>query len=112
VERIREQGEQQLVEQRQQVISALRSDIGGLSTQLAGRILGTPVGQDGSQRATVDRFLADLESDQQSGRDQQAERQQAEPQQAEPQRAEPQQAEPQRAEPQQTGSQQSGGGAS
>lgn len=63
VARIREQGEQQLAEQRQQVLAELRNDIGGLSTQLAGRILGTPMGTDGPQRQTVDRFLADLDAE-------------------------------------------------
>jgi F-type H+-transporting ATPase subunit b len=83
VARIREQGEQQLAEQRQQVLGELRSDIGGLSTQLAGRILGTPMGDGGPQQETVDRFLADLDAE--SGRP---------------------------AEPEQTGSHRSGGGAS
>jgi F-type H+-transporting ATPase subunit b len=63
VAHIREQGEQQLAEQRQQVLSELRSDIGGLSTQLAGRILGTPIGTAGPQRDTVERFLAELDPD-------------------------------------------------
>ncbi len=66
VARIREQGEQQLAEQRHQVLDELRGDIGALSTQLAGRILGTPMGEDGPQRATVDRFLADLDADRDS----------------------------------------------
>jgi F-type H+-transporting ATPase subunit b len=61
VARIREQGEQQLAQQRQQVLEELRGDIGGLSTQLAGRILGTPMGEDGPQQATVERFLAELD---------------------------------------------------
>ena len=63
VARIREQGEQQLAQQRQQVLGELRGDIGGLSTELASRILGTPMGADGPQRDTVDRFLAELDGD-------------------------------------------------
>lgn len=61
VARIREEGEQQLAEQRRQVVSDLRGEIGGLSTQLASRILGTPMGEDGPQRDTVSRFLAELD---------------------------------------------------
>ncbi len=63
VARIREQGEEQLAQQRQQVLGELRADIGGLSTQLASRILGTPMGADGPQRETVDRFLAEADGD-------------------------------------------------
>ena len=43
------------------MLDELREDIGGLSVQLAGRILGTPMGADGPQRETVDRFLAELD---------------------------------------------------
>ncbi len=85
VARIREQGEQQLAEQRQQVLGELREDIGGLSTELASRILGTSVGQDGPQRATIDHFLTDLDNGDGDG---------------------------ERARPGQTAPQQSGGGAS
>lgn len=61
VARIREQGEQQLAQQRQQVLDELRGDIGDLSTELASRILGTPVGEGGDQQATVERFLSELD---------------------------------------------------
>jgi F-type H+-transporting ATPase subunit b len=63
VAQIREQSEQQLAQQRQQVLGELRQDIGGLSTELAGRILGLPMGADGPQRDTVDRYLAELDGD-------------------------------------------------
>ncbi len=61
VEQIRLRGEEQLAAQRAQSVRLLRTEIGGLSTQLAGRILGEPLAADGPQRSTVDRFLADLE---------------------------------------------------
>jgi len=61
VARIREQGEEQLAQQRQQVLGELRQDIGGLSTELASRIIGVPMGADGPQRETVERFLAELD---------------------------------------------------
>ena len=61
VEQIRVRGEEQLTAQRKQTVQQLRSEIGALSTQLAGRVLGSPIGQDGAHRSTVERFLADLE---------------------------------------------------
>ncbi|MFC4943894.1 F0F1 ATP synthase subunit B [Pseudonocardia sp. GCM10023141] len=64
VARIHAQGEEQLAAQRAQAVSALRAEIGGLSTDLAGRILGSPLPSDGDHRSTVDRFLAELEQKQ------------------------------------------------
>lgn len=58
VERIRVQGEDQLAEQRERTVGELRSEIGGLSTELAERIVGEPLRTD---RSTVDRLLADLD---------------------------------------------------
>jgi F-type H+-transporting ATPase subunit b len=45
------------------VRTQLRSEIGGLATTLAGRIVGESLTDDERARRTVDRFLADLESD-------------------------------------------------
>ena len=55
VARIQAEGERQLALQRDQVVAQLHGEIGGLSTQLAQRILGTT---DGPQAATVEQFLA------------------------------------------------------
>lgn len=62
VARIRAQGEAQLEEQRSAAVSSLRGEIGGLSTDLAGRIIGTPMGADGPQKSTIESFLAELDS--------------------------------------------------
>lgn len=60
VEQIWLRGEEQLAAQREQAVRQLRTEIGGLSTQLASRILGEQLADGGPQRATVDRFIADL----------------------------------------------------
>jgi F-type H+-transporting ATPase subunit b len=59
--RIRQRGEEQLAAQREQTVRSLRSEIGGLSVQLAERIVGTSLADDARRRETVDRFLADLD---------------------------------------------------
>jgi F-type H+-transporting ATPase subunit b len=61
--RIRLAAEAQLEAERTQVLTQLRSEIGGLATTLAGRIFGESLADDERARRTVDRFLADLESD-------------------------------------------------
>ncbi len=61
--RIRQSAESQLEAERTQVMTQLRSEIGGLATTLAGRIVGESLTDDERARRTVDRFLADLESD-------------------------------------------------
>ena len=43
-------------------MAQLRSEIGGLATTLAGRIVGESLEDDERARRTVDRFIADLES--------------------------------------------------
>ncbi len=64
--RIKAQGEAQLDAERSQVMTQLRNEIGGLATTLAGRIVGESLEDDARARRTVDRFLADLESDDQA----------------------------------------------
>lgn len=59
--RIRTLGEAQLEAERAQVMAQLRSEIGGLATTLAGRIVGESLTDDERARRTVDRFIADLE---------------------------------------------------
>ncbi len=60
--RIVARGEAQLLAERQQVVTALRSEIGQLAVDLAERIVGVSL-QDGSrQQQVVDKFLDDLEN--------------------------------------------------
>jgi len=61
--RIKAQGEAQLEAERAQVMTQLRNEIGGLATILASRIVGESLADDERARRTVDRFLADLESE-------------------------------------------------
>ena len=61
--RIKTQGEVQLEAERSQVMTQLRNEIGGLATTLASRIVGESLADDERARRTVDRFLADLESE-------------------------------------------------
>jgi F-type H+-transporting ATPase subunit b len=58
---IRSRGEEQLAQQREQVVRDLRAEIGGLSTQLAERILGESPAED-VRRSTVERYLAELDA--------------------------------------------------
>lgn len=60
VARLREQGDRQLAEQRDDAMRQLRGDIGGLSSELAERIVGRPLAG-GAQQSTVDRFLTEMD---------------------------------------------------
>ena len=60
--RIKAQGEAQLEAERTQVMAQLRNEIGGLATTLASRIVGESLEDDERARRTVERFIADLES--------------------------------------------------
>jgi F-type H+-transporting ATPase subunit b len=60
--RIRERGEQQLAAEREQVIAAVRADLGRLAAELAERIVGESLDDEGRQRRIVDRVLDDLGS--------------------------------------------------
>jgi F-type H+-transporting ATPase subunit b len=64
--RIKAQAEAQLEAERTQVTTQLRNEIGGLATSLAGRIVGESLDDDERARRTVDRFLADLEANEQA----------------------------------------------
>jgi F-type H+-transporting ATPase subunit b len=48
--------------ERQQAMLSLRNEIGQLSIELAGRIVGESLEDDARQRRTVDRFLSELEA--------------------------------------------------
>jgi F-type H+-transporting ATPase subunit b len=52
----------QIEAERNQVIHQLRSEVGGLATQLAGRIIGESLEDDERARRSVDRFIAELET--------------------------------------------------
>lgn len=62
VERIRQRGEEQLVSQRDQAVRQLKTEIGGLSMQLAQRIVGDALIDEDRKRATVDTFLSELDA--------------------------------------------------
>ncbi len=66
-DRITKRGEEQLAAERQQVVVQLRSEIGRLAVELAERVVGESLADEERQRRVVDRFLADLEAQQQSG---------------------------------------------
>ena len=48
--------------ERQQALVSLRKDVGRISTDLAGRIVGESLEEETRQRGIVERFLAELES--------------------------------------------------
>ncbi|WP_282005054.1 F0F1 ATP synthase subunit B [Propioniciclava sinopodophylli] len=52
----------QIEAERAAAVSSLRTEIGGLATTLAGRIVGESLDDDERARRTVDRFIADLET--------------------------------------------------
>jgi F-type H+-transporting ATPase subunit b len=60
--RIVARGEEQLAASRQQVVTELRTQIGALAVDLAGRVVGESLAEDARRRGTVDRFLDELEA--------------------------------------------------
>lgn len=60
-DRVTAAGQAQLDAQRAQIVAELRSDIGKLAVDLAGRVVGESLDDEARQRRTVDRFLAELE---------------------------------------------------
>jgi ATP synthase F0 subunit b len=62
IERIRVRGQEELATQRQQVIRELRARIGRLSAESAAELVGRHLSTDAKRRASVDRFLDDLEA--------------------------------------------------
>ena len=59
--RLTEAAQQQIQAERQQALTALRSEVGALSTDLASRIVGESLSDEARQSRVVDRFLEDLE---------------------------------------------------
>lgn len=52
----------QIEAERAAAVTQLRTEVGGLATSLAGRIVGESLSDDERARRTVDRFIAELES--------------------------------------------------
>lgn len=61
VERIKVRGQEQLAAQRDQSIRGLRTEIGGLSMQLAQRMIAETMQGSGQKEASVDGFLDELD---------------------------------------------------
>ncbi len=62
--RIVEHGKAQIEAERQHAVTSLRAEVGALATGLAGRIVGESLDDEARQSRVVERFLAELESDQ------------------------------------------------
>jgi F-type H+-transporting ATPase subunit b len=60
--RIIEHGKTQIEAERQQAVTSLRAEVGTLATGLASRIVGESLEDEARQSRVVERFLADLES--------------------------------------------------
>ena len=65
--RIVEHAHTQIEAERQQAVTSLRAEVGALATSLAGRIVGEALDDEARQSRVVERFLADLESQQSTG---------------------------------------------
>jgi F-type H+-transporting ATPase subunit b len=61
VERIRQRGEEQLGSQRDQVVRRLRAELGGMSMDLAERLVVQRLSDEASRSASVDDFLDGIE---------------------------------------------------
>lgn len=59
--RIRQRSEEQILAAREQAVRQLRGEIGGLSVQLAERLIGAELSDTERRRSTVDTFLAELD---------------------------------------------------
>ncbi|GAB3753504.1 F0F1 ATP synthase subunit B [Zhihengliuella somnathii] len=65
--RITEQAHAQIEAERTAAVASLRTEVGTLATELAGKIVGESLADDERSARVVDRFLADLESQQSAG---------------------------------------------
>jgi F-type H+-transporting ATPase subunit b len=61
-ERIITAGHEQLAAQRESIVRDLRSEIGSLAVDLAGRIVGESLADEARSRGTVERFIAELDT--------------------------------------------------
>ena len=59
-ERIIQAGNEQLGQQRESILRELRSEVGSLAVDLAGRIVGESLADEARSRATVERFINEL----------------------------------------------------
>jgi len=61
-DRIIAAGREQLAAQRESIVRELRSEVGSLAVDLAGRIVGESLADEARSRGTVERFIADLDA--------------------------------------------------
>ena len=61
-ERIVARANAQMASEREQVVRSLRTEVGTIATELAGRVVGESLADDARAQRVVERFLADLES--------------------------------------------------
>jgi F-type H+-transporting ATPase subunit b len=61
-DRIIAAGREQLAAQRESIVRELRSDVGTLAVNLAGRIVGESLADEARSRGTVERFIAELDA--------------------------------------------------
>jgi F-type H+-transporting ATPase subunit b len=61
-ERIITAGREQLAAQRESIVRELRSEVGSLAIDLAGRIVGESLADEARNRGTVDRFISELDA--------------------------------------------------
>jgi F-type H+-transporting ATPase subunit b len=61
-DRIIAAGRDQLAAQREAIVRQLRSEVGSLAVDLAGRIVGESLADEARSRGTVDRFIAELDA--------------------------------------------------
>lgn len=59
--RITEAAQRQVAAERQQAITSLRAEVGGLATELASRIVGESLTDSARQSRVIDRFIAEVE---------------------------------------------------
>lgn len=66
-QRVTESAQRQIASERQQAALSLRTEVGGLATELASRIVGESLADEARQSRVVDRFLEDLERGEHAG---------------------------------------------